>query len=186
MSILSHPLTYTDLEREREIRDERLELIEGEIVVTPAPAPLHLVIAHRLAVLIDQAIGSASFGVIMQSPDVYFADQSVLQPDLAILLRDRKERFGPRRIDGAPNLAIEILSPSTRARDQGIKRDTYARHGVPEYWIVDPDAQAITIFSDPRDGRYHSELVRVDVAVSVTIPGVSVDLKTLFVPAFGD
>ena len=181
MAIQSRSLTYDDLQRMRETRDERLELIEGEIVVTPAPAPLHQVIAHRLAVMLDQAIDPVDFGVIMQSPlDVFFEDHTVVQPDLAVLLRNRMDRFGPQKVEGAPSLAVEILSPSTSARDREVKRELYARHGVPEYWLVDHDARTVTVFSDPREGRFHTETLASTTAVSATIPGLSVDLKALF------
>ncbi|MBW3631438.1 MAG: Uma2 family endonuclease [Chloroflexi bacterium] len=186
MSVVSHSLTYADLLRERETRDERLELIEGEIVVTPAPAPLHQVIAHRLAVMLDQAIDLADFGVIMQSPlKVFFEDHTVVQPDLAVLLRNRMDQFGPQKVEGAPSLAVEILSPSTSARDQGVKRELYARHGVPEYWLDDPEAQTITIFSNPQGDQYQRETVTSATAVSATIPELSVDLKALFAPVPG-
>ena len=186
MSVVSHSLTYADLLRERETRDDRLELIEGEIVVTPAPAPLHQVIAHRLAVMLDQAIDPGDFGVIMQSPlDVVFEERNVVQPDLAVLLRDRMERFGSQKVEGAPSLAVEILSPSTSARDRGSKREIYARYGVPEYWLVDLDARTITVFSDPRDGRFQSQMVSSGTAVSATIRGLSVDLAALFAPVPG-
>jgi Uma2 family endonuclease len=185
MAVQSRSLTYADLLRLRETRDERLELIEGDIVVTPAPVPLHLVIVHRLAVVFDGAIPAGVAGVIMQSPDVSFSDHSVYQPDLVVLLRDRMEQFGSRKVEGAPSLVVEVLSPSTSARDLGIKKDAYAQHGVPEYWIVDGDARAITVCSDPVDGRYRSESTFSDIAVSATIPQVSVDLGDLFAPVPG-
>ena len=178
-------MTYADLLRTRESSDERLELIEGGIVVTPAPVPLPLVTVHRLAVVFDRDIAADIAGVILQSPDVYFSDHSVFQPDLVVLLRDRMERVGPRRIEGAPNFAVEVLSPSTGARDGGLKRDLYARHGVPEYWIVDGNARTITGCSDPVGGRYRSETTFDDIAVSATIPGLSVDLSELFAPVPG-
>lgn len=186
MAIRSRSLTYDDLQRVRESRDERLELIEGEIIVTPAPAPLHQVIAHRLAVMLDQAIDPDDFGVIMQSPlDVFFGEHTVVQPDLAVLLRNRMEQFGPQKLEGAPSLTIEILSPSTSDRDRGVKRELYARNGVPEFWLVDLDARTITVFSDPQDDRYQAEIVSSTTAISATIRGLSVDLAALFAPVPG-
>ncbi len=88
-------------------------------------------------------------------------------------------------VENAPSLAVEILSPSTSARDQGIKQELYARFGVPEYWLIDPDAHTITVFSDPQDDRYQSETTFSDTAVSATIAGVSVDLAMLFAPVPG-
>jgi Uma2 family endonuclease len=186
MAVTSRSSTYADLLSERETRDERLELIEGEIVVTPSPIPMHQIIIHRLAVLLDPPIVASGLGQVMEAPlDVYLDNRNVLQPDVVVLLHDRMDLIGPSNIEAAPSLAIEVLSPSTSGRDQGIKRDLYARFGVPEYWIVDPLARVVTIFSEPRNGRYSQETQVFDVAVSATIPGLSVDLATLFAPVPG-
>ena len=181
MTIVSHPQTYTDLLSARAMRNERLELIEGEIVVTPSPSPMHQLLVHRLAVLLDRAVVEASLGIVLESPlDVFLTPENVFQPDLIVLLHDRLRSFGSDKLEGAPSLAVEIVSPSTGTYDRVTKRDLYARYGVPEYWLVDPDARTLTVYSDPREERYRSETVASDLAVSATIPGLSVDLKTLF------
>jgi Uma2 family endonuclease len=186
MSVTSRSSTYADLLSERETRDERMELIEGEIVVTPSPIPMHALVAHRLTVLLDRAIVEPGLGLVLEAPlDVFLDDRNVLQPDLLVLLQDRIDLFGATMIESAPSLAIEIISPSTAPRDRGIKRELYARYGVPEYWIVDAHAALVTIFSDLQDGRYRSEQAVRDSAVSATIPGLSVDLATLFAPVPG-
>jgi Uma2 family endonuclease len=186
MSVTSRSFSYADLLRERETRDERMELIEGEIVVTPSPVPMHALVAHRLAVLLDRAIVEAGRGLVLEAPlDVYLDDRNVLQPDLLVLLRDRLDFFGSSMIESAPSLAIEIISPSTAARDRGIKRDLYARYGVPEYWVVDVQASLVTIYSDVQDGRYRSKVAVRDIADSATIPGLSVELTALFAPVPG-
>lgn len=186
MSILSRALTYDDLKRERETRDERLELIEGEIIVTPSPSLMHQIVVHRLDVLLDRAIVESGLGLVIGAPfDVYFDAQNVPQPDLMVVLWDREQALGSARLESAPSLAIEVVSPSSATKDRVTKRDLYARYGVPEYWLVDPDAQTVTVFSDPRDGRYRAEQVMSDAAVSATIPGLSADLKALFAPVPG-
>src|SRR5688572_24118094 len=186
MAIQSRSLTYDDLQRARETRDERLELIEGEIVVTPSPSPMHQLVVHRLAVLLDRAIVESGLGLVLESPlDVFLANRNVFQPDLIVLLRDRIQLFGSAMVESAPSLAVEIISPSTSAYDRVTKRDVYAQHSVPEYWLVDPETETITVFSNPRDGRYQAEQTVSDVAVSATIPGLSADLKALFAPVPG-
>ena len=183
MSILSQPLTFADLERERESRDERLELIEGEIVVTPSPTPFHQLVVIRLAVVLNNVITDSGLGVALPAPlDVFFERHSILQPDLVILVGDRAEMFERGTIDGPPSFVMEVLSPSTQARDRGIKRGLYARHGVPEYWIVDVELKSVTIFSDPTNGRYEGASTTQDVATSITIPRLAVDLGVLFAP----
>jgi len=186
MAIQSRSLTYDDLQKMREKRDERLELIEGEIIVTPSPSPMHQLVVHRLAVLLDRAIVESGVGLVLESPlDVFLATRNVLQPDLIVLLPDRIHLFGSARVESAPSLAVEIISPSTSTYDRVTKRNLYAKYGVPEYWLVDPDAETMTIFSDPQDGRYRSEQTTSDVAVSATIPQLSADLKALFAPVPG-
>ena len=186
MAIQSRSLTYDDLKRERETRDERLELIEGEIIVTRSPTPMHQLLVHRLAVLLDRAIVESGLGLVLESPlDVFLAAQNVFQPDLIVLLRDRIQLFGSAVVESAPSLAIEIISPSTSAYDRVIKRNVYGQYGVAEYWLVDPEAETVTVLSDPHDGRYLAEQVMSDIAVSATIPELSADLKALFAPVPG-
>jgi Uma2 family endonuclease len=186
MAILSHPLTYDDLLAARERTDDRLELIEGELVVTPSPTPRHQLVVHRLAVMLDRVIVEPHLGLVLEAPlDAYLDERNILQPDLVVLLHDRKGLFGSAKLEGAPSLAIEVISPSTGRRDRGIKRDLYARYDVPEYWTVDPDAKTVTAFSDPEGDRYRSETVSNDTAFSATLPHLTADLAALFAPAFG-
>jgi Uma2 family endonuclease len=186
MAIQSRSLTYDDLKQERETRDERLELIEGEIIVTPSPSLMHQIVVHRLDVLLDRAIVESGLGLVIGAPfDVYLDEQNVPQPDLMVVLRDREHVLGSARLESAPSLALEIVSPSSATKDRVSKRNLYARYGVPEYWLVDPEAETVTIFSDPRDGRYRTEQTTSDVAISATIPGLSADLKALFAPVPG-
>lgn len=181
MATVSHALTYLDLEQRRETSDERMELIEGEIFVTPSPTPFHQLVVMRLGAVLNSAITDSGLGVAMPAPlDVFFERHSVLQPDLVILVGDRAEMFERGTIDGPPSLVMEVLSPSTQGRDRGIKRNLYARHMVPEYWMIDVETKTVTIFSDPVDGRYESESTTHDVATSVTIPSLTVDLGLLF------
>ena len=187
MSILSRPLTYADLELARDTSDERLELIEGEIYVSPSPTWLHQLVVHRLAVMLDRAIVESGRGIVLESPfDVFLDDHNILQPDVVVLLRDRRGLLGSKNLEGAPSLAIETVSPSSGRLDMRRKRDLYARFGVPEYWVVDPDARMVTIFGDLREGQYQSERQASQVAVSATISSLSVDLTALFAPPFAD
>ena len=78
--------------------------------------------------------------------EVILSEPTVVQPDLVYVAVDRKGVVSERGIEGPPTLVIEILSPSTRVMDRQTKLDLYARHGVPHYWIVDPDAQAVEAY----------------------------------------
>ena len=185
MAIQSRALTFEDLQRMRETRDERLELIEGELYVTPSPTPLHQDISGNLYILFRRVVFDSGRGRVYFAPlDIRLAETTIVQPDLVIILSNRPV-LTAARVEGAPSLAVEIISPSTSAYDRVTKRNLYARHGVPEYWLVNPDAETVTIFSDPHDGRYQAEQTTIDVAVSATIPGLSADLKALFAPVPG-
>jgi Uma2 family endonuclease len=181
MAVQSRSLTYEDLTRLREARDERLELIAGEIIVTPAPSLMHQIVSHRIDVLLDRAIVEPGLGLVIAAPfDVYLDEHNTPQPDLMVILQDRMHILGSARLESAPNLVIEIISPSSATKDRGTKRQLYARFGVPEHWLVDPVAHTLTVSSDPRDGRYRVETVFSETAVSATIPGLTVDLAALF------
>jgi len=177
MAILSHPLTYADLKQERAVTRDQLELIEGEIVVTPAPTPLHQRIAGRLYSLFNQALPEQ---VYFAPVDVQLSEFSIVQPDLVVVLSRIEANVKAARIEGAPSIVAEIVSPSTSARDTVTKRDLYARHDVPEYWLVDPLARRVTIYSRPEGGPYQVEQTSEDVAVSATIGELSADLARLF------
>lgn len=179
MSILMRPYSYQELELEREGTLNRLELIEGEIYVTPAPSPFHQRVSGRLYSLFDRLLPEQVFYAPV---DVFLAEYSVVQPDLIVVLRRHMSIVTTPGIEGAPDLVVEILSPTSRVRDRAMKRDLYARYGIPEFWLVDPDAKHTVIFSNPVNGRYLNEHAADEIAVSATIPGLSANLAELFAP----
>jgi Uma2 family endonuclease len=183
MAIQSRSLTYDDLQRMRETRDERLELIDGELFVTPSPTPLHQFVSGRLQFLFKQKVLELGHGLVFNAPlDVRLAHDTIVQPDLIFVLPDRRPTVTAARVEGAPSLVVEIQSPSTRAVDRTTKRDIYVRYGVPEYWLVDMEARTVTVYSDLDRGRYNVERSTSDTAASVIVPGLSVDLTDLFAP----
>ena len=183
MAIQVRGLTYDDLLQLREARDEQLELIDGELFVNPAPAPLHQLVSKRLSHILAQAVDNSGFGQYLYAPlDLKLADGTIVQPDLVVVRSARLAMITGRAIEGTPDFVIEIVSPSNDAYDRETKHKAYARHGVPEYWLVDPDAREVTIWSDPFDGRYRSELVTTEAATAVTIPNLNVVLAPLFAP----
>ena len=183
MVVQSRSLTYADLLRLRETRNEQLELIDGELFVTPSPSPLHQYVSGRLEFLFRQLVIDLGHGLLFSAPlDVKLAEDTVVQPDLILYLPDRRPLVTTTAVEGAPSLVVEILSPSTRTYDLQTKRRRYAEHGVPENWLVDTLSHAVTVCSDPQEGRYRSERVARDVATSVLIPDFTVDLDELFAP----
>jgi len=128
----------------------RVEFIDGEIVMTPAPVPFHQSISGNLYRLLDRHIYGEKLGRLFYAPiDVELRPKSrVLEPDLLFISQERvAELVGEKRITGAPDLVIEILSPATARADRHVKLPIYAESGVAEYWIVDPDSQAVEVYT---------------------------------------
>ena len=136
-------LTYTDYAAIPE-DGRRYELRDGELSVTPAPGTRHQAILRDLLGLLNEHVKRAALGVVFPAPvDCILSDTTVLQPDLVFVEAARQARVTERGIEGAPTLVVEILSPSTARADRTVKASLYARHGVPWYWIVDPEARTI-------------------------------------------
>ncbi len=169
--------------------DERWEIIDGEaFAMTPAPGATHQTLAGQLFGLMFPffenhpcSIFYAPFDVLLPEADET-ADyaSNVVQPDIVVYCDPDKieERGGI----GAPDLAVEILSPSSASRDLIDKFALYERHGVREYWIVDPVHQIISIFSLDKKGKYSCEkrLAREHELVSPIFPELKIDLKRVF------
>ncbi len=138
-------VTYSQLEL---LNDEgkRYELHEGEVLVTAAPRPLHQRVALRLARHLEDFVEPRQLGEVYQSVDVYFSEEAVYSPDLLFISRERAHLVGEKHVQGAPDLVVEVVSPSTEARDRGIKFRAYERHGIKEYWIVDPLARKAEVY----------------------------------------
>ena len=125
----------------------RHEIIDGEHYVTASPATRHQRIAGSLYYLIRGHLEAHPAGEVFIAPfDVILSRFDVVEPDLIYLSRSRSHLLTEKNLQGAPDLAIEILSSSTRSRDERLKRDAYERTGVDEYWLVDPDEDAIVVF----------------------------------------
>jgi Uma2 family endonuclease len=130
-------------------------------------------------VLFDSAVTLKDLGWVVTAPmEVKFPGDNAVEPDLVVVLRDRAHIIGERRIEGVPNALLEILSPSTRNYDRNAKATLYARNGVSEYWIVDLDAETITVFA-LRDGVYYP-LPNDGIARSRVVPDLAVDVAALF------
>ncbi len=136
-------LTYKDYEA-LPADGRRYEIHDGEICVTPAPSPQHQMISRNLFRLLDQHVRKKGIGEVLYAPiDVILSETSIVQPDLVYLDAARLGAISRRGIEGAPSLVIEVLSPSTTVIDRNTKRQLYARHGVPFYWLVDPEGRAV-------------------------------------------
>lgn len=133
--------------------DARYELLDGDLIMVPAPNLTHQRVQSRLGRRLAQFIEERALGEFFFAPcDVVLTDTDVVQPDLLFVSRDREHLLsGGDNVRGAPDLVVEILSPATAERDRGCKRALYERHGVAEYWLVDPAAETVCIHC-PREG----------------------------------
>lgn len=128
----------------------RVEYLNGEIVMTPARSPQHQIIAANLMLLLGQFAKQKELGLVLAAPlDVILSNEAqIAQPDLIFIAKARIPKLVTRAaINGAPDLAIEILSPSTTRADRKVKLTLYARFGVSEYWIVDPEDRSVEVYS---------------------------------------
>ena len=128
---------------------KRREAIDGELYVTPAPSLRHQRISMRLTLLLHGLLVEPGHGELFFAPTgVEFpATEEGVQPDLLFVSNERRGILGDPWIQGPPDLVIEILSPTTARRDRGVKRKLYERQGVSEYWIVDPEAEAVEVWA---------------------------------------
>jgi len=130
------------------------QLIGGELVMTPSPIPYHQDLLGRLFFELKRFVEEKGLGKVYPSPlDVYLSATDTYQPDIIFISKDRLSIIGESKIEGPPDLVIEILSPATAYYDLRIKKDVYEKSGVKEYWIVDPMQKTIEVFLN-KEGRF--------------------------------
>lgn len=137
-------LTYEDYVRMPD-DGQRYELIDGELHVVPAPFLSHQRSVGRLYVHIFLWVRSHGGEVFIAPFDVILSPVNVLQPDLLFVAPQHASRVEKRGVVGPPDLVVEVLSNSTKRRDETLKRELYERFGVSEYWIVDPEAKTVKV-----------------------------------------
>ena len=173
-------LTYDDYAKTPE--DERWELINGDLIMAAAPNTAHQSIELGIAAPMWTFVWDGDLGRVYTSPiDMVLSDYDTVQPDVVFVSKEREGIITRPSIRGAPDLVVEILSPSTTRRDWQDKFDLYELHGVPEYWMADPDARVIWVFilregEFVEVGRYGED----DTLVSPTLPGFELDLSKVF------
>jgi Uma2 family endonuclease len=157
--------------------EPRCELIYGRFYLSPSPSRLHQAVMFHLSRILDD-IAMATGGYLYVAPlDVNLADHSVVQPDVLYVSEARREIL-QERIEGAPDLAVEILSPGTARQDRVQKLSLYAESDVREYWIVDPLERQIEFLVN-EGGRYMVEVPAGSEYRSRVLPEIHLDL-----PAF--
>jgi len=174
-------VSFADLQRMPD-DGNRYELYDGELHVVPSPNLLHQIVAGRLYEVVRE-YSVATGGVALFAPlDIVLTDYDVVEPDVLYFGPKAIPRLEPLRHPRfPPDLAVEVLSPSTRGIDRGRKSELLARHHVPEYWLVDPQGRSLEVRLE-QDGRYPNPIVITDGRYeSRTLPGLIVETEPLFV-----
>ncbi len=165
--------------------DDRYELINREFILVGAPNIPHQTVSMGFSLEVGAFVRDEDLGWIFHAPtDVILTDSdglNVVQPDLVFVSKEREHIITHANIQGAPDLLVEILSPSTGRLDRTTKRALYAKHGVKEYWIADPEAQTVVVML-LKDSEYETvgEYGIEDTLTSPTLEGFSVGLDRIF------
>jgi len=161
------------------------QLIGGKLVVTPSPTAFHQYISVRIGKRLIDFVEDMGLGIVLHAPlDVYLEEKETYQPDIIYIARERLFII-EERIKGAPDLVMEILSPSTAYYDLRKKARVYARQGVKEYWIVDPEEKSIEIYTNQGDTfKLEQRAEGEGKASSSLLAGFEVELKDIFVSIF--
>jgi Uma2 family endonuclease len=175
MATQLYPLTADDLANFPN-DGKRYEIIAGELHVSPSPSPSHQTIVLNVAEALRAHARSRQLGRVYVAPlDVRLSDLDLAQPDVLFVARDRLDIVQTGFVLGAPDLVVEVLSPSTRSFDEVSKLALYARHRVPEYWLVDPTERTLRILVLQGEGY----AIQPNPA-SVVFPDLTIDLDKLF------
>jgi Uma2 family endonuclease len=163
---------------------KRHELIDGEHYVTPCPNTKHQVVSGNLYFLLRSHLEREPVGRLFFAPfDIVFSQFDVVEPDLLYISKERAATIlTAKHVEGAPELVIEIGSPSTRKRDETIKRRLYQRSGVSEYWVLDPELDVVRVYrSDSAFERPQElSLEAGDVLSTPLLPGLTLRLEDIF------
>ncbi len=163
--------------------DKRYEVLEGDIMMVPAPSTLHQRLSWEIGFVIGRFVKENNLGYIFDAPtDVVFAEDVVTQPDILFIGKERASIIEKNAIMGAPDLVVEILSPSSTFNDVVKKRGLYQRYGVKEYWVVFPEEKAIEV-ATLEDGVYRDFSSAKDEGSvkSKVLKGLKVELKDVFI-----
>jgi len=178
---ISTKFTYEDLEAIPPDRN-RYEIVDGELIVTAAPIPLHQRIVLKLGSKLLDFAEKHHFGQVYVAPlDIVFTRSTVLEPDLLFISNDRLHIVGEKHLTGPPDLVVEVLSESTARLDRDVKPKQYALYGVPEFWLIDPNGKTVEIFR-LREGAYElaARLNYKNSLESALFPGLRLPVSSLW------
>lgn len=160
---------------------KRREIVDGDLFVTPSPLSKHQVAVSRIAAAFFRYLDDHPIGELLMAPlDVILSDYDVLEPDLLLILNEHRGIIQDW-VRGAPDLVVEVLSPTTARQDRGPKLKAYARFGVPEYWIVDLEQRMIEVYRRTGQGFGPAQTVQgQETLTSPLLPGFALNLLDIF------
>ncbi|MFW5759914.1 MAG: Uma2 family endonuclease [Cyclobacteriaceae bacterium] len=122
------------------------QLINGQLIMSPSPSVMHQRVLRNLALKLNEYAEKRSDEVLFSAIDVYLNETNVPQPDIVYIFKENKNSIKEKGIEGAPDLIVEIISPSNSYIDRYQKKDLYEKSGVKEYWLVDPNNATLEIY----------------------------------------
>jgi Uma2 family endonuclease len=161
----------------------RYQLVEGDLyLMSPAPTRFHQIIVLNIAEMLRTFLRNHPVGEVYISPiDVYLDDHNVVQPDVVFVSNERREILTDDGMHGAPDLVVEVVSPSNAQLDKTAKRRVYARHGVKELWLIDPTLRQIHLYDFARDPAKAVRILDDDETfVSALLPGLTIAAADVF------
>lgn len=176
MATLTQEYTYEDYALLPE--GKKCQLIHGEIIMSPAPSFFHQSLAYNLVLLFANFIENRNLGVLRFAPvDVLLSNREVYQPDIIFISKERLDIIDEQKVNGAPDLVVEILSPATAYYDLTQKRYVYEKNGVKEYWIVDPAELTVEVLENVNGGFQTFSRVRGGAGIieSKLLSGLFID-----------
>lgn len=177
----THGLTWADLQQFPENDGLRRELIDGELLVSPSPVAAHQHVVTCILFELMTYLEPLGGRVFPAPLDVVFGESNVVEPDVLAFLAEHLDRIRDGYPRSAPDLVVEVTSPSTNGVDRLRKRALYERFGVPEYWIVDLDDDALEAYVLDDDGSYGTprRYGAGDTVTATAIPGFSAPYERL-------
>ena len=178
--VIATSYTYDDYLKLND--DKQYELIGGKLILVPAPRTIHQRIKGRIFRMVADFVDKNSLGEVLDAPiDVVLTEKDKPQPDILFVSKKRLDIITEANVRGAPDLVIEILSPSTSKWDKVEKSRLYYKHGVKEYWIVDPDGKYVEVFiSGDKNWNLFQAYDENDILISPLLTGLEIQLKEVF------
>jgi Uma2 family endonuclease len=168
------PYTYLDLQNFPEDGKKR-EIIEGKLFVAAAPSTRHQRLIIELVLLIGNFLRQHRLGTLFAAPtEVKFDELDAVEPDIFVVLKNSRAEITEKRVVGAPDWIIEVLSPSNSEYDLNIKRKLYRNHGV-LYWVINPVDETITVWDEEK--QIYKTGDEIDVSV---LSGFRLNVTELF------